>query len=103
MKLGFLALVGFLVVLGYQSGVDQAEDASPNLPPGVIEMRAPVSADTPVWTGPSEDSGRDTGGELTQSETLYVLERRGGWIRFRVTEQDVGWSGWTKVSLTRPK
>ena len=53
-----------------------------------------------IRTGPGTDYEKDESGELVKGEKLHVLEERNGWIRFRVTPNDVGWSGWVKKDLT---
>ena len=52
--------------------------------------------------GPGTNYPKVEGGPLVKGEKLYVLEERNGWIRFRVTPKDVGWSGWAKEDLTVP-
>jgi hypothetical protein len=54
-----------------------------------------------IKTGPGENYSDDKSGELLESEKLYVLEEKNDWIRFRVTPDDVGWSGWIKRDYTR--
>ena len=33
---------------------------------------------------------------------MYVLRDENGWVKFRVTKKDVGWSGWVEKTLTIP-
>ncbi len=42
----------------------------------------------------------DDTGWLPETDLLYVLEEKDGWIRFRVTEKDFGWSAWIQKDLT---
>ena len=53
-----------------------------------------------IRTGPGMNYKQDDTGELDEDEKLYVLEEKDGWIRFRVTPKDVGWSAWIKKDLT---
>src|SRR3989339_988023 len=64
-----------------------------------IEIRiAPTKINT--RTGPGINFSIDSSGNLVAGEKLYVLEDNNGWIRFRVTPEDIGWSGWIKKDLT---
>jgi|GEM_PF-3440647 len=53
-----------------------------------------------IRNGPGVKYGNDHSGPLWQDEKLYVLEEKDGWIRFRVTPKDAGWSAWIKKDLT---
>lgn len=53
-----------------------------------------------VRAGPGANYEKDEGGPLIRGEKVYVLEEKDGWIRFRVTPKDVGWSGWIKKDYT---
>jgi len=52
-----------------------------------------------IRIGPGMKYKDDDSGALFE-EKLYVLEEKNGWIRFRVTEKDLGWSGWIRKDLT---
>ena len=52
-----------------------------------------------IRIGPGTQYKKDSSGTLFKGEKLHVLEEKNGWVRFRVTPKDVGWSGWTKQSL----
>ena len=45
------------------------------------------------------DGEEDGDGQLVLGEKLHILERRGDWLRFRVTPYDIGWSGWVRRDL----
>src|SRR5207245_6854894 len=47
-------------------------------------------------TGPGLNFPLDNSGALFPEETIYVLGEQGGWIRFRVSPRDLGWSGWVE-------
>jgi uncharacterized protein YgiM (DUF1202 family) len=66
----------------------------------IIERRYSPSDGVNIRTGPGTDFLKDGMGPLTAGEKLYVLEERDGWLLFRVTERDLGWSGWVKKDLT---
>ncbi len=51
-------------------------------------------------TGPGMEYSCDNSGPLFEKDKLYVLEEKDGWIRFRVTLEDVGWSAWLQKDLT---
>lgn len=53
-----------------------------------------------IRTGPGMNYEQDETGPLWKEEKLYVLEEKDGWIRFRVTPKDAGWSAWIKKDLT---
>ena len=53
-----------------------------------------------IRTGPGMKYKNDDTGELLETDPLYVLEERDGWIRFRVTKKDLGWSAWIQKDLT---
>ena len=53
-----------------------------------------------IRKGPGMDYDRDETGALTTDERIYVLEEKDGWLRFRVTEKDQGWSAWIEKSRT---
>lgn len=67
---------------------------------GIIEVRVCPRDGINIRTGPGTNYVKDQSGQLAKSERLYVLEEKNGWIRFRVTSKDVGWSGWVKKNLT---
>jgi len=52
-----------------------------------------------IRTGPGINYKKDESGTLFEGEKLYILEEKNGWLRFRVTPADMGWSGWVKSSL----
>lgn len=104
-KRGRIIRLGFLVVIGLMIfyAIEKQENYSINLPPDVIEQRAPIRDGLQVRIGPGANYSLDEGGSLMEFETLYVLADRGEWIRVRVTREDVGWSGWVRKSDTREK
>lgn len=66
----------------------------------ILETRVASRDGINIRIGPGTNYQKDESGQLFKGEQLYVLEERSGWIRFRVTLQDIGWSGWVKKSLT---
>jgi len=72
-------------------------------PPDVIEVRVCVTEGVNIRTGPGVNYEKDSTGQLVKGEELYVLEERDGWIRFRCTPQDRGWSGWVNREFTVSK
>ena len=66
----------------------------------IIEQRYCPSDGVNIRTGPGTNFAKDGMGPLTMGEKLYVLEERDGWLHFRVTQSDLGWSGWVKKDLT---
>lgn len=55
---------------------------------------------TNIRTGPGMNYAVDETGTLGANEILYVLEEKDGWIRFRITKENLGWSAWVKKDLT---
>jgi len=55
-----------------------------------------------IRTGPGMKYKSDDTGCLPERDTLYVLEEKDGWIRFRVTKKNLGWSAWIRKDLTIP-
>ena len=53
-----------------------------------------------IRTGPGMNYDVDPTGTLGETENLYVLEEKDGWIRFRTTKENHGWSAWIKKELT---
>lgn len=66
----------------------------------VIEERFCPRDGVNIRTGPGTSFEKDGVGPLTMGEKIYVLEERDEWLHFRVTESDLGWSGWVKKDLT---
>lgn len=56
-----------------------------------------------IRTGPGMEYEDDDTGALFENDPLYVLEEKNGWIRFRVTQANLGWSAWTRKDLTSVK
>jgi len=80
-----------------------AEEAPP--PPRyaggrIMEERYCPSDGVNIRTGPGTEFEKDGVGPLSMGDRLYVLEEKDGWLHFRVTEADLGWSGWVKKNLT---
>ena len=55
-----------------------------------------------IRTGPGMEYQSDDPGAFPEIEPFYVLEEKNGWIRFRVTMGDLGWSAWIQKDLTTP-
>jgi len=66
----------------------------------IIETRFAKNDGINIRKGPGTSYGLDPTGQLFQGEKLYILEEKDGWIRFRVTQHDVGWEGWVRKDLT---
>jgi hypothetical protein len=104
--IGCLAIIGLFILLGIIGSIVSEGNRSPKNTASsgnYIEARRPISEIASIYTGPSEDYSMDKSGALFPEETLYVLEERNGWIRFRVTPSDIGWSGWIRKDQTTPK
>lgn len=56
-----------------------------------------------IRSGPGTNFEIDPSGQLVKGETLYILEEKDGWIKFRVTPKHVGWSGWILKRLLAEK
>ncbi len=56
-----------------------------------------------IRTGPGTNYSKDETGKTMSGEKFYVLEEKNGWIKFRVTPTDVGWTGWVLKSLVEKK
>ena len=52
-----------------------------------------------IRTGAGTNYPKDETGKTMSGEKFYVLEERDGWVKFRVTPKDVGWSGWVFKKL----
>lgn len=64
------------------------------------EIRRPKKDGVNIRTGPGTDFSKDESGTINVFEKLYILEEKNGWLKFRVTPKDVGWSGWILKELT---
>lgn len=53
-----------------------------------------------IRTGAGMKYSDDDTGPLFEVDTIYVLKEKDGWIRFRVTEANLGWSAWIQKDLT---
>ena len=56
-----------------------------------------------IRTGPGTNYSKDGTGQTMKGEKFYVLEEKNGWIRFRVSITDIGWSGWVLKRLVEEK
>ena len=65
----------------------------------IIEIHVPKEPDVLVRTGPSNQYPEF--GRLAESDTLYVIGKKVGWIEFRLTPEYEGWSGWCRSPLVR--
>lgn len=65
-----------------------------------MEVRVCIESAVEIRTGPGTSYGRDASSPLIEGERVYVVEERQGWIRFRVTPRDEGWSGWVRRGVT---
>ena len=52
-----------------------------------------------IRTGPGTNFPIEASGQLVKSETLYVISEENGWLKFRVTEKNIGWHGWVLKKL----
>ncbi|KPJ51547.1 hypothetical protein AMJ39_09715 [candidate division TA06 bacterium DG_24] len=68
-----------------------------------MEVRICVKPAADIMTGPGPNHRVDEGSPLIEGEKIYVLEKRGSWVRFRLTPRDDGWSGWVKKEMTVPE
>ena len=66
----------------------------------ILETRRMLFEHVTARTGPGNDFPLDSSGEIFPEEPIYVLEKRGDWIRFRVSPKDLGWSGWVRKDQT---
>jgi len=103
--LGVILLIALLAIVGAISGGSGGR--SNNSAPG-LETRGVLREGVEIRTGPGADypldrDGNGDTGNLVPGETLYVLEERDGWIHFRSTPEDVGWSGWVRKNQTVPR
>ena len=94
---------GFGLSCGSQTGPSEpagnsAEETGPG--EGVLEIRICGRQGVNIRTGPGTNYRRDRNGPLMLGENLHVLERKGDWLRFRVTAKDTGWSGWVRQDFT---
>jgi len=71
-------------------------------PYDIIEVRVCRRDGVNIRKGPGVNYEKDESGQLINGERIYVLEKKNGWIRFRSTPKDVGWSGWVREDLTDP-
>ena len=109
---GTLLLVLIALLVGYSVIVNLLENPSSSdsaeMPPETLErtehetiLEIRISKDlVNIRTGPGTNYAKDKSGTLTLGEKLYILERQGEWLRFRVTPMNVDWSGWVRRDLT---
>ena len=104
-----LAVAGLFVIVGSFSSLFETKtykerrSGSVKEKDEIIGVRICPRDGINIRTGPGTNYKIDQSGQLLEGEKLYVLEEKNGWIRFRVTPKDVGWSGWVKKDLTIPK
>ncbi len=55
-----------------------------------------------IRKGPGTNFPLDETGQTMKGEKFYVLEEKDGWVRFRVTQRDIGWNGWVLERLVKP-
>lgn len=70
------------------------------MPSDILEVRVCSQDGINIRKGPGTNFEKDESGQLFEGEKLYVLGERDGWIHFRVTVEDIGWSGWVKKNYT---
>jgi len=66
----------------------------------IIETRVLSATDVTVLSGFGPEDDILEMDDFVAGDTLYVLEIKGEWLRFRVSEKDFGWSGWIARSAT---
>ena len=104
-----LAIVGLFVIIGIFSSLFETKTYKEGRSTSVKEKKEIIGVricprdGINIRTGPGTNYKKDESGQLVKGEKLYVLEEKNGWIRFRVTPKDVGWSGWVKKDLTISK
>jgi hypothetical protein len=105
--LGVIFIMAFISSLlsPFASDSDDFSSSSPTAEKlEIVDVRAAKTGvfikDEDIRTGPGMDYANDETGELMESETIYVLDEKNGWIKFRVTKQDEGWSAWVRKDLT---
>lgn len=52
-----------------------------------------------IRTGPGTNYSKDPSGQLFKGESIYILDEKDGWLKFRVTLANLGWSGWVLKRL----
>ena len=55
-----------------------------------------------IRTGPGTNYSKDPSGQLFKGESIYILDEKDGWLKFRVTPANLGWSGWVLKRLVMP-
>jgi len=95
--IGCLSVLGIFLVLVIWGALLTTID---NKAARDIEIRRVNETGIVPRTGPGEDYGFAEGGSLYTDEDLYVFREENGWIGFRVTINDMGWSGWVLKSET---
>jgi len=104
-----LALAGLFLVTEVVTSIRETQSnkktatASVASQKEILEVRVCPRDGVNIRTGPGTQFSKVEGGPLVKGEKLYVLEEKNGWVRFRVTPGDVGWSAWAKKDLTVPK
>lgn len=94
---------GLGVSCGQQAGPSKAtDDTSREADAGEkrLEIRICSRDGVNIRTGPGTNYKKDRNGPLMLGENLHVVERKGDWLRFRVTAKDTGWSGWVRQDFT---
>jgi hypothetical protein len=66
----------------------------------VIESRVLSVTDVTVLSGLGPEDTILEMDDFVAGDMIYVLEIKGEWLRFRVSEKDFGWSGWIARSAT---
>jgi SH3-like domain-containing protein len=96
--ISLIILVVSCLGAGNPNSGDNKSSTSDNT--GITEIRVPLKSGINIRKGPGTNYELDESGQLVKGEKIYVIEEKNGWIHFRVTPNNVGWSGWVKKDLT---
>ena len=98
-KLGYILIIilAIAIIIGIKSKLKNKLQ-EPGL--SVIEYRFCSENEIDIRTGPGINYSLDSSGTLVEGEKIYVFKDTLGWLKFRVTENDIGWHGWVKKDHT---
>lgn len=101
-KIGYIliAILAIAIIIGINS---KLKKKLPEPVSSIIEYRVCSKNEIDIRTGPGINYSLDSSGTLVEGEKIYVLKDTLGWLKFRVTENDIGWHGWVKKDLTVTK
>lgn len=115
MKKMYGVILVLLLIIGCDTGYKKKPEEKVKAPQSEKKTKPVKKADKVMYTmicgkdginirtGPGTNYSKDETGKTMSGEKFYILEEKNGWIKFRVTPTDIGWTGWVLKSLVEKK